>query len=531
MGQKFKDLSIYLECASGGTPRVATVKKYIDIMEALGYTKLYLGISGAYYIEGEPYFAYKKGKYTTEQLQEIDAYGKEKGIEIIAGIQTLAHLGFMALHDHFRPLMDTGSSLLVGDEKVYELIDKMFQAISKGLSSKNIHIGFDEAFGIGTGNYLNKYGKADGKELILRHLTKVLDIAKKYGYACEIWYDMLTEKSDSAITPAQVKDSLHENTSIVFWNYDEKDEATLSQQIDEIFAYSDKITYAGHADKIAGFSPNNRNSIATLFSQMKVCAEKGIPHYMVTVWGDNCSPCSWYSILPTLFWASEYNLGYTNDKQVDKEKFFRLFGVKYDDMMLLDCLDDPFKRKRELKRNTSFCAMYSDILLGNVHLIFPKGVGEAYATLSKEYAAVNAGEYQYLYDKYSLLAKILSVKLELPTKLRDAYNANDKERMLTLREEMQGLIADMKAFIKTFNAYFVRENMVLGAECNQFHFGGQLIRYEYILDCLNDCVENGASIEELEDELLVPSWEPIPEHDFCRWSDYRNVSTYNYWSN
>ena len=181
MVRKFKDLSVYLECSAGSTPRVETIKNYIEIMQKLGYTKLYLGLSGAYHIDDEPYFAYKKGKYTTEQLQEIDSYGKEKGIEIVAGIQTLAHLSFLSMHDHFRPLMDTNATVMVGDEKVYELIDKMFASISKGLSSRNIHIGFDEACGIGMGNYMKRHGRADGKELVLRHLIRVLDIAKKYG--------------------------------------------------------------------------------------------------------------------------------------------------------------------------------------------------------------------------------------------------------------------------------------------------------------------------------------------------------------
>ena len=531
MVRKFKDLSIYLECASGCTPRVETIKNYIDIMSVLGYTKLYLGVSGAYHIEDEPYFAYKKGKYTTKQLQEIDAYGKEKGIEVIAGIQTLAHLGFMSMHDHFRPLMDTDSTVMVGDERVYELIDKMFYAISKGLSSRNIHIGFDEAFCIGSGNYMKKHGKADGKELILRHLIRVLEIAEKYGYACEIWHDMLTEKGDSSVTAAQVKENLHENTSVVLWDYEEKNEDKLRAMLDDIFTYSDKVAYAGHAWKIAGFTPNNRNSIATILPQMKICAEKGITHYMVTLWADNCSPCSWYAVLPTLFWASEYNLGYTHDKQADKEKFFRLFGVKYDDMMLLDNLDDPFKRNREVKRTTSFCAMYSDILLGNFHLLFPQGVGEAYAKLAKEYAEVDGGRYRYVFDKYHLLAKILSVKSDLPTKLRNAYKANDKKGMKALCGEMKKLISDMKSFIKTFNEFFFRENMVCGAECNQFKLGGQLVRYEYILNCLQNYVKNGTPIEELEDELLVPSWEPLPEYDSCVWATDKNIATYNYWAN
>ena len=93
---------------------------------------------------------------------------------------------------------------------------------------------------------------------------------------------------------------------------------------------------------------------------------------------------------------------------------------------------------------------------------------------------------------------------------------------------MSTLIGDMQTFIKLFNGYFLRENMAIGVECNQFHLGGQLIRYEYVLECMKNYAESGTAIEELEDELLLPSWEPLPEYDSSTWYDYRNISTYNY---
>ena len=71
---EIKNLSVFIECSTGSTPTVATLKKYIDIMEAFGYNQLYLGATDAYKIPDEPYFNYNRGGYTKEQFQEIDAY-------------------------------------------------------------------------------------------------------------------------------------------------------------------------------------------------------------------------------------------------------------------------------------------------------------------------------------------------------------------------------------------------------------------------------------------------------------------------
>ena len=47
-----------------------------------------------------------------------------------------------------------------------------------------------EAFMLGKGKYLEKNGLEDRALIIKKHLDRVLDIAERYGFACEIWGDM-----------------------------------------------------------------------------------------------------------------------------------------------------------------------------------------------------------------------------------------------------------------------------------------------------------------------------------------------------
>ena len=66
----FKRLSVFLECSTGNTFTVASIKRFIDILYKLGYNELYLGLTDAYKIEGEPYFNYMRGGYTIDDLKE-----------------------------------------------------------------------------------------------------------------------------------------------------------------------------------------------------------------------------------------------------------------------------------------------------------------------------------------------------------------------------------------------------------------------------------------------------------------------------
>ena len=121
----FSELSVLIECSTGSTPTVATLKRYIDLLKEFGYSHLYLGLTDAYKIEGEPYFNFGRGGYSTEQLREIDKYAEMRGIELRASVQVLGHMGFMQQHDCYVDLFDNDAILMVGKKEVYEFIDKI----------------------------------------------------------------------------------------------------------------------------------------------------------------------------------------------------------------------------------------------------------------------------------------------------------------------------------------------------------------------------------------------------------------------
>lgn len=75
------------------------------------------------------------------------------GIEMIPCVQTLAHLA-----DHAPLAGDDGEPddediLIAGEEKTYQLIDAMLKSLSEMYTSRKIHLGMDEAFYLGFGNY------------------------------------------------------------------------------------------------------------------------------------------------------------------------------------------------------------------------------------------------------------------------------------------------------------------------------------------------------------------------------------------
>lgn len=515
--KKFKKLSTLLEVSNNNTPNFETFKKYVDFISAMGYDELYLSLTDAYKMEGEPYFNYKRGGFTTDDFKKMEEYANAKGLDLIPNIQTLGHLAYLERHFCYTDMLDTREILLVGNERVYELVDKMFKTMAGALKSRRIHIGYDETYGLGTGNYFKQNGFRDRKEILLEHLKRVVEIGEKYGYTFEIWHDMLIERFQTNVTPEVVKAALPDSVKVFYWNYREANEETLRKNLAElkenVGSYK-KITYTGAAYKINGLSTQNDFSISRIIPQMKVSAELGIEQYLVTVWSDRGAWVNNFAVMPVLFAAAEYaNGNFDENKPLDKQKFFDIVGVKFDDFMSLDYLNNPDKQPSKYVHNRSFRVFVEDMLVTGYDLLHDMKMSEWYETLADEYSRVEAGEFGYIFEMAAAFARTLSIRANLGRTIRAAYKNADKQALAECLSRLENLNDSLAELIDIFYDYWRKTNMGFGSEINHLFLGGQLVRNDYIMRVIRDYIENDRKIDELETETIPPSIDPQYDDD------------------
>ena len=80
---KFRRFGTMIDCSRNAVMNVTSVKKWIDITSDLGYNSLLLYTEDTYEVDNQPYFGYMRGRYSKNELKELDAYAKSKGIELI----------------------------------------------------------------------------------------------------------------------------------------------------------------------------------------------------------------------------------------------------------------------------------------------------------------------------------------------------------------------------------------------------------------------------------------------------------------
>ena len=139
--------------------RPEAVKNFVEIISGFGYNALMLYTEDTFEVDGEPCIGYFRGRYTQTELKEIDEYCLSRGVELIPCIQTLAHLGQLFKWDAYREICDTDDILLIGEERAYELIERMIASVRKCFRSGKIHLGMDEAHLMGFGKYKDIHGR------------------------------------------------------------------------------------------------------------------------------------------------------------------------------------------------------------------------------------------------------------------------------------------------------------------------------------------------------------------------------------
>ncbi len=510
-----------VDCSRNAVMTVAAVKEFIDEMKEIGYNLLLLYTEDTYEIPEEPLFGYLRGKYTQAELKEIDDYAFSRGIEVVPCIQTLAHLNQIFAWDRFKDIWDTDAILLVGEEETYAFIEKMFASVAACFRSKIVHVGMDEAHTLGLGKYLKKNGLRSRTEILMDHLVKVCEIAKKYGFTLNMWGDMFygaindgeyyDRKTSLEDLPDWVREKLPENLHITYWDYYHETAAEYAEYIRGHQELNRPVWFAGGIWRWAGINPSNAISLRRGAEAVKACKANGVDDVFFCAWGDDGCEVPFEAAVPALFACGKYAAGIYAEEEIKRE-FEAFYGQKLEDMLLLD-FDLPYVKKRSPKRfsfqNGVKAMLYGDPFLGKYDYSV-EGDGsecEEFARHAEKLAAAmerSAPRFKRIFEIYWRLARILSKKYDLSYRIRTAYQKGDGKALAVAAEDCDFLCKELPLYLSAVEEVWLKRNKANGLETLQIRLGGVIQRVRFCRDRLIAYLSGPiAEIAEL-DEKIVP---------------------------
>lgn len=510
-------LSYMADMSRNAVYNIPTAKKMIRKLALCGYNSLMLYTEDTYEMPEYPYFGYMRGRFTKTELKELDDYGDLLGIELIPCIQTLAHLNAALVWSAHRPMVDIDDILRVGadDVETYRFIETMFKTCRECFRSNRINIGMDEAHNLGRGTYLDKYGAAAKPDIMIAHLRRVVEIAKKYDYQPMMWSDMFFRMQfggqyyvREGNVEQRVIDLVPAEVQLIYWDYytTESKKDMFAHMVDCHMQFHNPIAFAGGVSKWYGFAAINRFSIDSTRRQMDVCNAKGMRDIIVTAWGDAGSEASQFSIMPSMLYYAErtYMTDEPSDEWMDA-RCKQCFGLGYEDLLKLDLPAEVgmtdgncIQPSNYLLFNDPINGLMDDRMEADKVAGYYRAHTVALEPLSKHH------EWGYIYDTLYRLCDLLSIKSDLSVRIRAAYKANDRDTLKTIaNEEIPVAVEKLEALWLSLRRQWLIENKSFGLDVQEIRFGGLRQRLLSAAMTLNDYLDGQVEkIEELEAEHL-----------------------------
>ncbi len=537
----FDTLGLMLDVSRNGVATVGFVKLLLRRMALMGMNMLQLYAEETYEVPGQPYIGYLRGRYTQAEQKELDDYAHTLGIEMVPCIQTLGHLAQMLRWPEYTSVKDTDDILLVDEPKTYELIEEMVKAAYEPYRSKRIHIGMDEAHGLGLGRYLQLHGPKKRFDLMNKHLGKVVEITRKFGLKPMMWSDMyfrLGSKNDDyydwdAIIPKGVAKNIPKDVQLIYWDYYHPDKEFYLEWIDRHRKLGSEPVFAPGLWTWHGMWLNFTRTRVDVDAGMAACREKGVREAITTSWFDDGAECDPMSMFPGLqhFADSGYcskvtdqGMARTFKGSCGTDMADWLLGCKLDETPGLESMAEHFQRigwdmpksvdrtmvsdgKKWVLANPSKFILWQDPLLGLCdEQIRGIPLTDHYRTLAKDLRKALKKDAQVeLSLTYALrLAEVLELKADLGIRLLDAYAARDTAALEELQSKvLPKIIARVKRLREAHRNIWFATRKANGWEALDRRYGGITARLESTAMRLGDYLSGKIDkIEELEEKRL-----------------------------
>ena len=497
----FKNCGILIDMSRDAVMTLPALKNYIDIIAKLGYDTLYLYMEDTYELAEYPMFGYMRGRYTQQELKEINSYCIRKELEVVPCIQTLGHMEQYLRYVQANSVRDTTTELLCGAEETYKLIDVMLKTMRDCFSAERIHIGMDEAFSLGTGQYYTLHGYENKSDVFRKHLNRVCEICRKYNFVPMIWDDVARSlmKAETDIDLGTVLPDLE----LVPWSYGCHTATHVKKILDINKQFKRPITFAATAWTHFTLLPCYNFANATMLSTAKAVAENGVENFMLTIWGDDGNQTNCHFALPQVLELAYFN---KYGRFASSEELCRMSDelgiINYGICEIAAKFDQP----KGVDNYVGKRLMWGDALL-NSGRIFDKDYEHIMRTAASDIQRFidKNDNWKNYYEYVQLCLNAAGLKAHMVTNMREEYLNGNHDFLKNICDNVVPELKDIFTALEEKHCQIWLDTYKpTGFQRVESRYGAQLMRLKYVIRRLKGYLEGEI------DSLLELELEQIP---------------------
>ncbi len=525
----FTELSIMLDASYAGVPTVETMKKLLDRLALMGYNMAMLYTEDTIELETRPYLGYMRGRYSAREIREIDDYAWEYGIELIPCVECYGHMSKYLRWREAAPIKDTQAVLLAREEETFVFLEEWLTKLKSCFRSNRVHIGMDEAWDMGRGNFLTKHGLVPRFQIFSEYMQKLVEITDRLGLVPMMWSDMYFRVCSGGdgyyedwieITP-EVANAIPKSVELIFWHYGEMPRCD-DYMLKKHRALGREIIYAGGAWSWVGHFPEHNYMMESVAFSLNACRNNGVRRAMQTLWLNDGGDCDIFTNLFGLSYFAEmcYDPDITKEKlaarfratcQADWDAFYAmsLYHNRFENGETYPSYSDRFFGKP---------LFYQDLMEGLYDSrLWERPMSGHYAACAQRMETYCDGPYAYLYDFARKVFAYLAVKTKIHETLVPSYKAGDQETLQRISGEQIPQLKDALIAVHLAHREMWKRNLKpFGWRILQDRYGGMILR----------CDTAKMAIEEYlagETDCLAQLEESRLNHSLSGFVAYKNI--------
>ena len=286
----FPHRGFYHDLTRGKVATLDTLKELVDRAAFYKLNQIQLYVEHTFAFQGLSEVWMDKDPITAEEILLLDAYCKEKHVELVPSLSTFGHFYEILKSKSFRHLCE-----LEINDKPYSFVDRMahhtlntlekgsFQLVEKMLcefiplfSSKQFNICCDETFDLGKGRSKAKADEVGSGRLYVDFLNKIISCVKSHNKKVMFWGDVILHHPE-------LLDEIPEDVICLTWDYS----STCSDHAVRTIAQTGHQQYV--CPGVGGWSMM-MNLMGNAFENIRRMTEFGKTHGAIGVlntdWGD-----------------------------------------------------------------------------------------------------------------------------------------------------------------------------------------------------------------------------------------------------
>ena len=280
-----------LDVSRNRVPTMAYLERLIDRLADWKVNHLQLYVEHTYAYEDHEDVWRHASPFTAAEIRSLDAYCRERFIELAPNQNSFGHFHRWLVHDRYRPLAEVPEgfrhpfsvdpepfSLCATDPRVLELLGGLYDELLPQFVSRRFNVGLDETFDLGRGHSAEACAERGKPAVYLDFLRQVHGLVTDRGRQMLFWGDIILEHPE-------VIDQIPEDAVALCWGYEAGH--PFADQCGRLAASGREFWVCPGTSSWNSFGGRLHNAVANLANAATAGFDAGASGLLVTDWGDH----------------------------------------------------------------------------------------------------------------------------------------------------------------------------------------------------------------------------------------------------